>query len=99
MSFSCYSLKSGTEWEFQEGMSGLAMFAPARSAMFAFSEQANLRFRLAEICFLLSFLCSVTKKGHQKPHSERVPKAQGERQKEKLLEAPTKKRPRITLAA
>ena len=49
--------------------------------------------------FLLSFLCSVTKKGHQNPHSERVPKAQGERQKEKLLEAPTKNRPRITLAA
>ena len=27
-------------------------------------EQANLRFRLAEICFLSPFLCGTTKKGH-----------------------------------
>ena len=44
--------------EFQEGTSWRAMFAPVRSTMFAFSEQANLRFRLAEICFLGSFFAA-----------------------------------------
>ena len=58
MFFLFCSLQSGKKREIQEGTSWRAMFAPVRSTMFAFSEQANLRFRLAEICFLGSFFAA-----------------------------------------
>ena len=43
---------------FPGGTPGRAMFAPVRSTMFAFSEQANLHFRLAERGFLGSFFAA-----------------------------------------
>ncbi len=52
---------------------GAAMFASALCAVFAFSEQANLRFRLAEIYFHWFVLCRVAKNEH-KPPAQRATK-------------------------
>ena len=83
--FSSLSLKSGTETVSKGGSLWRAMFALVRSTMFAFSEQANLRFRLAERGFLGSFFAAWQRMNIKSRYrSARDEIAQYDRQQEKV---------------